>query len=158
MTICLTKNRNNLHIYNSVTKVLINNKIEVNKMDTKNIIIIALVVVIVVMAMSIGFLMGQQGNRNDNNITNTTNTTNSTNVTNVTPDDAVSDTPSNVEEVHTEDTSKSNQQEDIDYNSPDSEYYKWDTDGSYHKKQEGVDYVYAQDAVTGEWSYWADKT
>lgn len=49
-------------------------------------------------------------------------------------------------------------EEEIDYNSPDSEYYKWDTDGSYHKKQEGGSYIYAQDAVTGEWSYWANKT
>ena len=48
-------------------------------------------------------------------------------------------------------------QQQTDYNSRDSDYYKWDTDGSYHKKQEGAHYVYAQDAVTGEWSYWADK-
>ena len=49
-------------------------------------------------------------------------------------------------------------EEEVDYNSPDSNYYKWDSDGSYHEKQEGVNYVYAPDAVTGEWSYWADKT
>lgn len=49
-------------------------------------------------------------------------------------------------------------EEEIDYNSPDSEYYRWDTDGSYHKKQEGGNYIYAQDAYTGEWSYWANKT
>ena len=48
-------------------------------------------------------------------------------------------------------------QQQTDYNSRDSDYYKWDTDGSYHKKQEGAHYVYAQDSVTGEWSYWADK-
>ena len=28
---------------------------------------------------------------------------------------------------------------------------------SYHEKQEGAKYIYAQDAITGEWSYWADK-
>ena len=49
-------------------------------------------------------------------------------------------------------------EEEIDYNSPDSEYFKWDTDGSYHKKQEGASYFYAQDEYTGEWSYWANKT
>ena len=54
--------------------------------------------------------------------------------------------------------SYSSQPEQIDYNSPDSEYYRWDTDGSYHKKQAGVNYIYAQDAYTGEWSYWADKS
>ena len=26
------------------------------------------------------------------------------------------------------------------------------------KKEEGVNYIYAQDAVTGEWSYCADKS
>lgn len=58
-----------------------------------------------------------------------------------------------------EDTNSNNdEQEQIDYNSPDSNYYKWDTDGSYHEKQDGVNYIYAQDAVTGEWSYWADKS
>lgn len=54
--------------------------------------------------------------------------------------------------------SNNEEQEQIDYNSPNSNYYKWDTDGSYHEKQEGVNYIYAQDAVTGEWSYWADKS
>lgn len=56
------------------------------------------------------------------------------------------------------DVDSSYAEEEIDYNSPDSEYYKWDTDGSYHKKQEGASYIYAQDAVTGEWSYWANKS
>lgn len=55
------------------------------------------------------------------------------------------------------DNSQATQQEPVDYNSPDSEYYRWDSDGSFHKKKEGVEYIYAQDAVTGEWSYWADK-
>ena len=58
----------------------------------------------------------------------------------------------------TETNSYYSEPEQIDYNSPDSEYYRWDTDGSYHKKQEGVNYIYAQDAYTGEWSYWADKS
>lgn len=58
----------------------------------------------------------------------------------------------------TESYSNYNEREQVDYNSPDSNYYKWDTDGSYHEKQEGVNYVYAQDAITGEWSYWADKS
>jgi hypothetical protein len=58
-----------------------------------------------------------------------------------------------------EDTNSNNdEQEQIDYNSPDSNYYKWYTDGSYHEKQDGVKYVYAQDARTGEWSYWLDKS
>ena len=48
--------------------------------------------------------------------------------------------------------------EPVDYNSPNSKYYKWDTDGSYHLKEPGKNYIYAQDAVTGEWSYWADKS
>ena len=47
--------------------------------------------------------------------------------------------------------------EQVDYNSRDSNYYKSDVDGSYHEMQEGGHYVYAQDAITGEWSYWADK-
>lgn len=47
--------------------------------------------------------------------------------------------------------------EQVDYNSPDSNYFKSDVDGSYHEKQEGVNYIYAQDAITGEWSYWPDK-
>ncbi|MBQ2666092.1 hypothetical protein [Methanobrevibacter sp.] len=54
--------------------------------------------------------------------------------------------------------SYSSEPEQIDYNSPDSEYYRWDTDGSYHKKEEGMNYIYAQDEYTGEWSYWADKS
>ena len=58
----------------------------------------------------------------------------------------------------TDTNSYSSEPEQIDYNSPDSEYYRWDTDGSYHKKQPGMNYIYAQDAYTGEWSYWADKT
>lgn len=55
-------------------------------------------------------------------------------------------------------SSYSSEPEQIDYNSPDSEYYRWDTDGSYHKKEPGMNYIYAQDAYTGEWSYWADKS
>ena len=47
--------------------------------------------------------------------------------------------------------------EQVDYSSPDSNYFKSDVDGSYHEKQEGVNYIYAQDAITGEWSYWPDK-
>ena len=47
--------------------------------------------------------------------------------------------------------------EQVDYNSRNSNYYKSDVDGSYHEMQEGGHYVYAQDAITGEWSYWADK-
>lgn len=47
--------------------------------------------------------------------------------------------------------------EQVDYNSPDSNYFKSDVDGSYHEKKEGANYIYAQDAITGEWSYWADK-
>ena len=47
--------------------------------------------------------------------------------------------------------------EQVDYNSPNSNYFKSDVDGSYHEKQEGAKYIYAQDAITGEWSYWADK-
>lgn len=50
------------------------------------------------------------------------------------------------------------QSEQVDYNSRNSEYFKSDADGSYHKMEEGGHYVYAQDAVTGEWSYWADKS
>ena len=55
----------------------------------------------------------------------------------------------------TPDVSQSNEQ--VDYNSPNSKYYKSDVDGSYHKMEDGGHYVYAQDAFTGEWSYWADK-
>jgi hypothetical protein len=63
------------------------------------------------------------------------------------------------ESSQTADTSSNSYEpEQTDYNSPDSKYYKWDTDGSYHEKEEGVNYIYAQDAVTGEWSYWADKS
>ncbi|MBQ7928560.1 MAG: hypothetical protein IJ287_07480 [Methanobrevibacter sp.] len=51
-----------------------------------------------------------------------------------------------------------NQPEQVDYNSRSSKYFKSDADGSYHKMEEGGRYVYAQDAVTGEWSYWADKS
>lgn len=46
----------------------------------------------------------------------------------------------------------------VDYNSRNSKYFKSDADGSYHEMQEGGHYVYAQDAITGEWSYWADKS
>lgn len=49
-------------------------------------------------------------------------------------------------------------QQQTDYNSRGSDYFKSDADGSYHKKEAGGHYVYAQDAVTGEWSYWADKS
>lgn len=125
-------------------------------MDTKNIIIFCLIIFIVVMAAAIGFLIGQQ---NTNNNTNVTNITNTTNATNATVDNATNDSPStDVEAKSTYDTSNSHKQEQPDYNSPDSEYYKWDTDGSYHKKDPNGHYVYSQDAVTGEWSYWADKS
>ena len=61
--------------------------------------------------------------------------------------------------VETADTTSSyNEPEQVDYNSRDSNYYKSDVDGSYHEKQEGVNYIYAQDAFTGEWSYWPDKS
>ena len=115
-------------------------------MDTKNIIIICLVVVVVVMALAVGFLIGQQGT--NHNVTNANNT--------------INNTSSNVEKINSDEAASSNKQKQsdqkpVDYNSPDSNYYKWDTDGSYHKKEEGVNYIYAQDAVTGEWSYWADK-
>lgn len=130
-------------------------------MDTKNIVIICIAVIIII-AISVGFLMSQQGSSNNTtNVTNTTNTTNATNVTNATNGTQINtdDTSSaEVEEVNTNDGSYSNEPEQIDYNSPDSDYYKWDTDGSYHKKQDGVKYVYAQDAVTGEWSYWVNKS
>lgn len=131
-------------------------------MDTKNIIIICLVVIIVLMAVSFGFLMGQQqNNHNDSNITNVTNTTNATaNTTNVTLDNnGLGETSSSeAEESYAADSSASSEPEEIDYNSPDSKYFRYDTDGSYHEKEEGGKYVYAQDAVTGEWSYWADKS
>ena len=122
-------------------------------MDTKNIIIICLVVVVVVMALAVGFLIGQQGN--NHNVTNNTNVTHANNT--------INNTSSNVEKINSDEAASSNKQKQsdqkpVDYNSPDSNYYKWDTDGSYHKKEEGVNYIYAQDAVTGEWSYWADKS
>lgn len=128
-------------------------------MDKKNIIIICLVVIIVLMAVSFGFLMGQQQNNlNDTNVTNTTNAT--ANTTNVTLDNnGLSETSSSeAEESYAADSSGSSEPEEIDYNSPDSKYFRYDTDGSYHEKEEGGKYVYAQDAVTGEWSYWVDKS
>lgn len=124
-------------------------------MDTKNIIIICLVVVVIVMALAVGFLIGQQGsNHNNANVTNNTNATHANNT--------INNTSSNVEKISSDEAASSNEpkqsnQKQVDYNSPDSKYYKWDTDGSYHEKEEGVNYIYAQDAVTGEWSYWADK-
>ena len=135
-------------------------------MDTKNIIIICLAIIVVLLAVSLGFLMGHPQNNHNatdvTNITNTTNTTNTTaNTTNVTQDNdnAVSDSSSSEsEQANTADSSGSSEPEEIDYNSPDSKYFRYDTDGSYHEKQEGGKYVYAQDAVTGEWSYWADKS
>ena len=48
--------------------------------------------------------------------------------------------------------------EKIDYNSRNSDYFKSETDGAYHKKQPGVKYVYGQDGRTGEWCYWLDKS
>lgn len=127
-------------------------------MDTKNIVIICIAVIIII-AISVGFLMGQQGSSNNTtNVTNATNSTNSTNSTNVTQNNTNDISSAEVEEVNTNDGSYSNEPEQIDYNSPDSDYYKWDTDGSYHKKQDGVKYIYAQDAVTGEWSYWVNKS
>ena len=127
-------------------------------MDTKNIVIICIAVIIII-AISVGFLMSQQGSSNNTvNVTNATNTTNTTNATNVTQNNTNDISSAEVEEVNTNDGSYSNEPEQIDYNSPDSDYYKWDTDGSYHKKQDGVKYVYAQDAVTGEWSYWVNKS
>ena len=54
--------------------------------------------------------------------------------------------------------SKSQGQKQTDYNSPDSEYFRSEVDGNYYKKEEGVKYEYAQDGVTGEWSYWIDKS
>jgi ABC-type Na+ efflux pump permease subunit len=48
--------------------------------------------------------------------------------------------------------------EQVDYNSRDSDYFKSETGEGYLKKQPGVDYVYAQDGRTGEWSYWLDKS
>ncbi len=62
------------------------------------------------------------------------------------------------EASQTSDSNSNYVEEEIDYNSPDSEYYRWDTDGSYHKKQEGGNYIYSQDPYTGEWSYWANKS
>ena len=113
-------------------------------MDTNKIVIICLVIIIVVLAAGIGFQLGQQ--QSTNNVTNTTQDNNTINNT------------SDVKATITQDTSNSNEQEQIDYNSPNSEYFKSDADGSYHKKQPGGHYVYSQDAVTGEWSYWADKS
>lgn len=119
-------------------------------MDTKNIIIICLVVIIVVMAVVVGFLIGQQGS----------NVTNSTNVTNATQNNNTTNNTSSVDvgAANTYDSSSSSEQKPVDYNSPDSNYYRSDVDGSYHEKQDGMNYIYAQDAITGEWSYWADKS
>ena len=58
--------------------------------------------------------------------------------------------------VETETVSSTQQQPD--YNSPDSEYFRSEIDGSYHKKEPGQKYIYTQDAFTGEWSYWLDKS
>ena len=55
-------------------------------------------------------------------------------------------------------TANANEQEQIDYNSPNSNYFKSEDGSGYHEKQDGVKYVYAQDARTGEWSYWLDKS
>ena len=127
-------------------------------MDTKNIVIICLAIVIVVLAMSLGFLMGQQeSGHNAVNVTNNTNITNATNVTENSDSIAVT-SPADTEETTADDGSDSSDDEEVDYNSPDSKYYRWDTDGSYHEKEEGGNYVYAPDAITGEWSYWANKT
>lgn len=116
-------------------------------MDINKIIIICLVIIIVVLATGVGFLLGQQ--QSTNNVTNVTNTIQDNNTTNNTSD---------VKATITQDTSNSDEQEQIDYNSQNSEYFKSDADGSYHKKQPGGHYYYAPDAVTGEWSYWADKS
>ena len=63
-----------------------------------------------------------------------------------------------IKEEVVEATPDTSQSEQVDYNSRNSKYFKSDADGSYHEMQEGGHYVYAQDAVTGEWSYWADKS
>ena len=63
-----------------------------------------------------------------------------------------------IKEEVVEATPDTSQSEQVDYNSRDSKYFKSDADGSYHEMQEGGHYVYAQDAITGEWSYWADKS
>ena len=55
-------------------------------------------------------------------------------------------------------TADTNGQGQIDYNSPNSNYFKSEDGSGYHEKQEGVKYVYAQDGRTGEWSYWLDKS
>ena len=119
-------------------------------MDTKNIVIICLVIIAIVMALSLGFVLGQQGNAHNN-----------TNVTNATPINKTVNNTSSTEVQETnsyESSSGSQEQQQVDYNSPDSKYYRSDVDGSYHKMEEGGRYVYAQDAFTGEWSYWADKS
>ena len=127
-------------------------------MNYKKIIIALLIRLIAVNITGFVFLY-QSNNSNNNNTTNSTNIT-SNNTSNLNNTSATSDdTPANVEKVNSKNTQKSNAEEkQTDYNSPDSEYFKSDADGSYHKKEPGMNYVYEQDAITGEWSYWADKS
>ena len=114
-------------------------------------IIMALVIILAIVAVG-GFLLLNQPSHTVNNVAPAANNTSSSvNVEKITSEDSVS---SNQQKQ----SDSSNKQKQIDYNSPDSEYYKWETDGSYHKKEPGEKYIYSQDAVTGEWSYWADKS
>ncbi|WP_407376323.1 hypothetical protein [Methanobrevibacter sp.] len=83
-------------------------------------------------------------------------TTNNTTQILTIKEEVVEATPSSSQT--TADYSNSGGSQHVDYNSRNSEYFKSDADGSYHKMEEGGHYVYAQDAVTGEWSYWADKS
>ena len=59
------------------------------------------------------------------------------------------DTPTNTEKLNSKKTQKSNTEEkQIDHNSPNSEYFKYDTYSSHHQKKHEEKYVYEHDTIT----------